>query len=102
MVYDELENMLKNGPEWEGKDAFQKAMGETFSGITSGANARIENLEKAQSDLQKQLTDTQAENYRLMVAATSKLDAPDTGDNGRQDEPEPVKISDLFGKGTLG
>lgn len=102
MLYGELEGLLKNSPDWEGKEAFQKAMGETFDGITSGANARIETLEKAQSDLQKQLTDTQAENYRLMVAATSKVSEPDSGDNGEGKEPEPVKISDLFGKGVLG
>lgn len=102
MLYEELTGMLENAPAWEGKEDFQKALGETFDGITSGANARIETLEKKQGELEKQLTDTQAENYRLMVAATSKLEDPNKGDNGGEPEPEAVKISDLFGKGVLG
>ena len=102
MFYDELVKVLESTPAWEGKEEFQKAMGETFEGITNGANARIETLEKKQGELEKQLTDTQAENYRLMVAATSKLEDPNNGDNGGEPEPEAVKISDLFGKGVLG
>lgn len=96
MTYEEYIEMLQ-GSGFEGVDKYVDAARDAYDGITAGANARIAELETANSDLQKQLTETQAKNYTLMMAATSKVDPePDTHDDEPTDEDRDVHS--LFAK----
>lgn len=82
----------------EDDKGFSNAMDETYTGITNGANARIEELQTENAELAKQLQETQAKNYTLMMAATSKLDnEPGKGDD-TPDEPteEDMDVTSLF------
>lgn len=81
----------------DGVDTYVNAAQDTYNGITEGANARIAELESANSELQKQLTETQAKNYTLMMAATSKVDDPgDMADDDDVLSDEDKDVTSLF------
>ncbi len=94
MTYEEYIEMLK-ASGIEGVDKYVDAAQDTYTGLTEGANARIAELETANSDLQRQLTETQAKNYTLMMAATSKVDPePDAPEDKPSDED--LDVTTLF------
>lgn len=96
MTYEEYLEMLRESGI-EGIDPYVSAAQDTYEGITNGANARIAELETENAELGRQLQETQARNYVLMMAATSKVDEP-----GDEPEPEPEEddkdVMPLFAK----
>lgn len=81
----------------EGADSFRDPIQAYTDGITAGANARISQLEASNAELSKQLQQTQAENYRLMVAATAPQE-PAGGDG--EETPEHIDIRSLIKSGS--
>lgn len=97
MTYEEYIKMLQESGI-EGIDEYVTAAEDAYSGITNGANARIAELETSNAELAKQLQETQARNYVLMMAATSKVDdAPEQGGE-KPEEPteDEADVSSLF------
>lgn len=84
MTYEEFLEMLKESGI-EGIDQYTSAAKEAYDDVTAGANARITELETENAELGKRLQETQARNYVLMTAATSKVGEP--GDRDKPDEP---------------
>ena len=94
---DLMETLDGAGLEWDGLDGFKDALRGTFDTVTAGANASIESLEAANRDLAAQLKDTQAVNYRLMIAST----APAEPNGGDDDSEEIIDIKSLIKEGKL-
>lgn len=81
----------------EGIDQYVTAAEDTYSGITNGANARIAELETANAEMAKQLQETQAKNYVLMMAATSKVDEPaEQGEKPEEPTEDETDVTSLF------
>lgn len=99
---DELMSELDGaGFEWDGLDGFKESMRGTFDSVTAGANASIEKLEAENAKLAAQLKDTQAVNYRLMIASTAPVgdNSAHGGDDGDEDV---IDIKSLIKEGRLG
>ncbi len=98
MTYEEYVELLR-ASGIEDCDRYVTAAQETFDGLTNGANARIAELEEQVDTVSRQLMETQAKNYTLMMAATGKVDN-DPADETEKDNPseEDKDVSSLFGK----
>ena len=77
-------------------DGLRDGLGE-LSRVSEGANARIAELEAANSDLDRKYTETAAKLWEMTQAATAPDKDPegDEGDEGEDDEPE--SDEELFG-----
>ena len=74
-------------------DGLRQGLGE-LSKVSEGANARIDELEAANSELSQKYTETAAKLWEMTQAATASAKEPD-GDEGEDDEPE--SDEELFG-----
>ena len=74
-------------------DGLRDGLGE-LSRVSEGANARIAELEAANSELSQKYTETAAKLWEMTQAATAPADDPE-GDDTEDDEPE--SDEELFG-----
>lgn len=76
-------------------DGLRNGMGE-LARVSEGANARIAELEAANSELERKYTETAAKLWEMTQAATASADEGEgEGDEGEDEEPE--SDEELFG-----
>lgn len=75
-------------------DGLRQGLGE-LSRVSEGANARIAELERENSELSQKYTETAAKLWEMAQAATAPADEGDEGDEAEDDEPE--SDEELFG-----
>lgn len=97
MTYEEYIEFLRDSGI-EGIEPYVTAAQETYDGLTNGANARIAELETANDALQRQLTETQAKNYTLMIAATAKQEPTEPAGDREEITQEEKDVTTLFAK----
>lgn len=76
-------------------DGLRQGLGE-LSKAGEGANARIAELEAANSELSQKYTETAAKLWEMTQAATAPADDPE-GDEGDEGDEEPESDEELFG-----
>lgn len=72
MDFDELMGMI-DGVEFDGRDDFITGI----NNLSAGATARITELETDLAKANAELQRTQADNYKLIMAQTAKVEKPE-------------------------
>lgn len=62
--------------EFDGRDEIMDDMRDVWDNATNGAQATIDKTRSELEAARKQVTELQAQNYQLMMAATSKTESP--------------------------
>lgn len=84
MDFEELLSQVSTA-EFEGCTEVVDNIRKLYTNATEGANATIEKTQKDLDDAKKQITELQAQNYQLLMAATNKVD------NSEPDKQEPTE-----------
>lgn len=98
----DFEDILQriSGVEFDGRDEIMDDMRNVWDNATNGAQATIDKACGELEAAKKQITELQAQNYQLMMAATSKTESPAEGHPSTEPTDEEKSVRGLidFGK----
>lgn len=99
MDFEQLIEMLRNPGDDGLPDSIYDDLGESYNAMSTGAAAKIADLETALQAKEMQISNLKAHNYDLLTATAAndpEAEADENAEQEKADESDTIGVDDLF------